>query len=169
MDLNLEAPQSIAPEMTKSAFARHSGLSAGRISQMLKEGLPVLPNGKIPVEDADEWINANIQRRSAELQSETYRLSSAKVEREEAQRDLLRLQVAEKEKRLVDRRAVEVALYERARGERDAHLAWVSRIAPQIASELDVDLALLFSVLDREMRNHLTELADTPLSDLTDV
>lgn len=169
MKLDLETPELTAPELTKSAFARYSGLSTGRISQLIKDGLPVLPNGRILVADADTWINANVKRRSSDLNSDAFRLSSAKVEREEAQRDLLRLQVAEKENRLIDRKAVELAIFERARGERDAHLAWVSRIAPKLASELGVELSTVFSILDREIRDHLTDLADTPMEELQNV
>ncbi|MGV6839268.1 MAG: hypothetical protein ACWA40_03650 [Planktomarina sp.] len=167
LDLNLE--KSTAPEMTKGEYARHAGVSNGRISHMIKDGLPVLPNGRIPVQDADMWITTNVNSRSNALKSDVNRLSLAKIEREEAQRDLLLLQVAEKEQRLIDRQAVEQALFERARGERDAHLAWVARVAPKLATELDVDLSLVFSALDREMRDHLTELSQTPLEDLSNV
>lgn len=127
----------------------------------------MLPNGRINVAAADAWISANINRRTASAKSSADQLAKVKQEREEAQRDLLRLQLAEKEKRLVDRKGVELALFERARAERDAHMAWVSRVAPALATELDTDLAQVFAFLDREMRQHLEELAETPLSELT--
>ncbi len=37
-----------------------------------------------------------------------------------------------------------------------------------MAAEIDVDPALLFSALDRELRGHLVEIAETPIEDLTD-
>ena len=76
------------------------------------------------------------------------------------------LQVEEKAGRLIDRRAAEAAIFERARAERDAHLAWCSRIAPLIATETGCNLAPLFASLDREMRTHLDELATLSIEDL---
>lgn len=164
--LDLETPEQTPKELTKSAFAKRHGLTNGRISQMIGQGMPTLPNGRVEVEAADAWISANINRRSSSAKQEAATLSKVKQEREEAQRDLLRLQLAEKERRLIDRKGVELALFERARAERDAHLAWIARLAPKLASELDIDLSKLFAALDREMRLHLEELADTPLGDL---
>lgn len=52
--------------------------------------------------------------------------------------------------------------------ERDAHIAWVQRSAPVIASELGCDPVKAFTILDRLMREHLEHLADTPLDVLKD-
>ena len=66
----------------------------------------------------------------------------------------------------MDRKGVELALFERARAERDAHMAWVSRIAPELATELQADLSAVYAFLDREMRHHLEDLASTSLQEL---
>ncbi|PCH70207.1 MAG: hypothetical protein COC12_08530 [Rhodobacteraceae bacterium] len=164
--LDIDAPKKTPDELTKSAYARRHDLTNGRISQMLGQGLPVLDNGRIPVEAADAWITANINRRASNSKDVTSKLSKVKQEREEANRDLLRLQLAEKQSRLIDRKQAEVATFERARAERDRHLAWVSRVAPVLASALNAELRDVYAILDREMRDHLRDLADTPIGDL---
>lgn len=166
MTLFEKLDQQTPKEMTKSAFAARLGVSAGRVSQMVKTGLPVLDNGRVPVDAADAWYRANIRQKAGEAQHSASVLSRVKQEREEAQRDLLQLELAKRRGELIDRREVELALHDRARGERDAHTAWVSRVAPIIAAELGVDLARLYASLDRELREHLQELSDTPLSEL---
>lgn len=166
MTLFQTLPDLAPAEMTKSAFAGHIGVSKGRISQMIRDGLPVLDNGRVPVEAAVAWYHANIRHSAQTAKKAADDLALVKRQREEAHRDLLRLQVEEKAGRLIDRRAAEAAIFERARAERDAHLAWCSRIAPLIATETDCDLSSLFAALDREMRAHLEELAAQPIEAL---
>jgi phage terminase Nu1 subunit (DNA packaging protein) len=159
-------PQQTAEEITKSAFASLIGVTPGRVSQMVREGLPVLPSGRLPREAALTWYRSNVTQRADTAKHSATVLQQAKMEGEQLRSDLLRLELDAKRGVLVDRKAVERTLFERGRAERDAHLAWVQRVAPQLATELDVDLAALFAALDREMRRHLAELADTPLSEL---
>ena len=166
MTLFQSLPEITAAEMTKSAFAAHLGVSKGRISQMIRDGLPVLDNGRVPVDAASAWYAANVRHTAQSAKKSDDDLAQVKRQREEAHRDLLRLQVEEKSGRLIDRRAAEAAIFERARSERDSHLAWISRISPQVATETGCDLATLFAALDREMRAHLQDLAATPIEDL---
>jgi hypothetical protein len=153
-------------EMSKSAFAAHIGVTSGRVSQMVKEGLPVLDNGRVPLDVAEAWYRTNIRQKADGARRTVDELSRVKIERETAQRDLLQMDVERRRGQLIDRRQVELALHDRARAERDAHTAWVSRVAPIIAAELGADLACLYAILDREMRAHLQELSETPLSEL---
>lgn len=155
-----------ATELTKTAFAARLGVTAGRVSQMIKEGLPVLPNGRIPVDAAESWYQANVRQKISGAANTSRDLSQVKLQREAAQRDLLLMEIERKTGAMIDRKAVELALFDRARGERDAHIAWVSRIAPALAAELGVDLSLLYAALDREMRQHLQDLSETPLQEL---
>ena len=166
MTLFEKLPEQGPAEMTKTAFAAHLGVSAGRISQMISSGLPVLPNGKIPVDAADGWYRANIRQKVSGAKHSANELSDIRMQREAAQRDLLLMDIQKRNGDLIDRKSAEMALFDRARAERDAHTAWVSRIAPVIAAELDVGLSGLFAALDREMRQHLQELSETPLSEL---
>lgn len=153
-------------EITKGAFAALIGVTPGRVSQMVKDGLPVLPSGRLHRDSAVTWYRANVAQKADSARQSAGALSSAKLEREQLNAELLRLELDQKRGVLIDRATVERTLFERGRAERDAHLAWVQRIAPQLATELGVDLSALFAGLDREMRRHLAELAATPLSEL---
>ena len=166
MKLFDKLPEQQPAEMTKTAFAAFLGVTAGRVSQMINDGLPVLPNGKVPLDAANAWYGANVRQTSDQSKHSSNALARIKSEKESAQRDLLLIDLERKRGALIDRKAVELALHDRARGERDAHTAWVSRIAPVLASELGVDLAALYAALDREMRLHLQELSETPLTEL---
>ena len=166
MTLFEKLPDQRPAEMTKTTFAGHLGVSAGRVSQMIGEGLPVLPNGRVPVQAAEEWYRANVRQKLDGSKHSSNELAGIRVQREAAQRDLLQMDIARRTGMLIDRKQVELAIFDRARAERDAHIAWVSRIAPALAAELGIDLARLSATLDREMRSHLQDLSDTPLADL---
>ena len=166
MELFEKMPEQRPAELTKTAFAAHLGVTSGRVSQMISDGLPVLPNGKVDVEAGSAWYRANIRHKSDGAKRQADELSELKVDREKAQRDLLLIEIDRKQGNLIDRKSVELALFDRGRAERDAHLAWVQRIAAPLASELGVDLVRLLAALDREMRQHLLELAQTPLEEL---
>lgn len=165
---NLDATHQPPPEVTKSAFADELGLSKARVSQLVEQGLPLTADGKrVKRLDALAWYRENIapHRRKA-LSDKPHadpRRELDRVKLEAARIDLEKARGA-----LIDRAEAEKAVFERARLERDAHLAWVSRVAPLLAVELDVDPAALFSALDRQMRAHLVEIAETPLDALTD-
>lgn len=50
-----------------------------------------------------------------------------------------------------------------SRRNRDAWINWPARIGPEVAAALDVDPHALTTLLERHVREHLTELADQPL------
>lgn len=62
---------------------------------------------------------------------------------------------------MVDTNEVRLLLFELGRAYRDALQAWPARVAPGLAAELGIDRTTLSHVLDREIRRHLTEIADT--------
>ena len=48
-------------DVSKSAFARHLGVSPGRVSQYIAQGLPVRWNGTVNIERAERWIRKNVR------------------------------------------------------------------------------------------------------------
>lgn len=147
--------------VTKAEFARQIGVSRARVSQLVGQGLPVLHSGKVPVRQAHDWVATNIKRRqkpeSALPESDRARLDRIKADQAE-------LELERTRGTLLDRAAAEGAIFERAKAERDAHLAWVSRIATPIAAQTGADPAALFAALDAAMRDHLAELAEKDLT-----
>jgi hypothetical protein len=61
---------------------------------------------------------------------------------------------------LVDRAKAVAQVFKLARDERDAWVNWPGRVAAMIAAELEVDPHQLHTVLERHVRDHLTELAE---------
>jgi hypothetical protein len=156
-----DAPE--PPALGVNAFAREVGLTHGRISQLVRQGLPRGDDGKIPVTAGKAWIAANVRMRVKQTATDSDARIASRAERERHEAELARLKVEERAGRFVPKDEVRAAAYERARFERDAHLGFVARLAPTLAAELGVDQARVFAILDREMRDHLTRLADTAL------
>jgi hypothetical protein len=75
-----------------------------------------------------------------------------------AQERRLRLQQMRGE--LVDRAKAVAQVFRLARDERDAWVNWPARVAAMIAADLEVDAHKLHTVLERQVREHLNELAE---------
>jgi hypothetical protein len=61
---------------------------------------------------------------------------------------------------LVDRARAVAQVFKLAREERDAWVNWPARVAAMMAAELEVDTHKLHTVLERQVREHLSELAE---------
>jgi hypothetical protein len=159
------------PNVSLTAFAKQVGLSRGRISQLVREGLPVDARGRIDPDAGRRWIAENIdpdRRRGgpakpAELEDgllgSVARLRGHKLAREA---QILDLELRRKSGEVVDRAEAERAIFARARQERDAWLGFASRLTAALAVE-GVDPARAFPVIDKAVREQLGELAATPL------
>lgn len=159
---------------SKTAFAARVGLTKGRISQLVAEGLPVRPDGRIDVEAGLAWMERNLDP-SRRNKGGAPSVAAGTPSVAEVRRMLLLVQVQrarlayDRERgHLIDAAAATATVFARARAERDAHLAWVQRAAPLVAAETGADPRVTFAVLDRLMREHLEHLADTPLGSLRD-
>lgn len=158
---------------TKTAFATRVGLTKGRISQLVAEGLPVRADGQIDVAVGLAWIedNLDVARRNkggAVPTRATTTLAEAKRLHEIVKVQRAKLAFEREQGQLVETAAATRTVFARARAERDAHLAWVQRTAPLLAAELGADPRATFAALDRMMREHLEHLADLPLGSLSD-
>lgn len=162
-------PQSFPETLSKKGFAELLGVSPGRVSQMLTDGLPLGPNGRINVKAGLEWYRANVDpnRRRVEAPDllETHAMTP-RARLDAAKAELAELQIEERRRALVSRKQAEAAIYERARGERNSWIGWVSRASAVLASETGADPSTLFATLDRLVRDQLTHLAETPLPEL---
>jgi len=157
---------------TKTAFADRVGLTKARISQLVADGLPVRPDGKIDVEIGLAWIENNLDpaRRykggSPNTTNRSATLAEAKRVHEIVKIQRAKLAFEREQGKLIDADRAEQTVFARAKAERDAHIAWVQRSAPIMASELGVETGPVFTVLDRLMREHLEQLSSTPLGGL---
>jgi len=71
-----------------------------------------------------------------------------------------KLQVAVMKKDLVDRPRATALVFDLARRERDAWQNWPPRVSANMAAELGVEPHLVEQVLDKFLREHLSELAE---------
>ena len=162
---------------TKTAFAARVGLTKGRISQLVAEGLPVRADGQIDVAVGLAWIEDNLdpsRRNKGGVFAAPASAARASTTLAEAKRlhEIVKVQRAklasEKEQGLlVETAAATRTVFARARAERDAHMAWVQRTAPLLAAVGAAPRAT-FATLDRMMREHLEHLADLPLGSFGD-
>jgi len=51
----------MADTLNKSEFASRLGLSKARVSQLVKAGLPLTIDGRVPVVAAEAWIAENVE------------------------------------------------------------------------------------------------------------
>lgn len=154
---------------SKTEFATRVGLTKGRISQLIADGLPVRADGQIDVAAGLNWIETNLDpaRRNkggtSAATGRTATLAEARRLHEIVKVQRAKLAYEREQGSLIDAADARRTVFARARAERDAHLAWVQRTAPLLAAELGADPRATFAALDRMMREHLEHLADLPL------
>jgi len=81
-----------------------------------------------------------------------------------AKADAAELELARRRGELIERDVVRREVFELARAERDSWQGWAARAAPILAAELGVDHAALLTALEREVDNHLADLADVEVA-----
>lgn len=157
---------------SKKAFAEHVGVTQGRVSQLIKSGLPVEPNGRIHIERGIAWMRDNIdpnRRRAAIGDRDPSQASSAagpmspRGMRDVAEARIAQLKADRLAGLLISRKATLRAVEGRAKMEADALISWVNRAAPAIATATGGNLSTIAGVLDREIRAHLISMANTAL------
>ncbi|WP_251044408.1 MULTISPECIES: elements of external origin [unclassified Lysobacter] len=71
-----------------------------------------------------------------------------------------KLRIAQLKGELIDRSQVMSQVFALARAERDAWLNWPARISSMLAAELGIDPHTMHVALEREVRQHLSELGE---------
>ena len=170
------------------AYAKHRGVTEGAVRRAVKDGrIKTGPDGTINPARADSQWNSNTDpakqgalkkdenqpSRTAAMQSvrETLKESGqsvagmtsfeqARTAHEITKVHLARLLLQEKRGSLIDKANVTAQVFRLARQVRDAWLNWPARISAQMAAELGVDEHAMHTMLERYVRDHLTELGD---------
>jgi DNA-binding transcriptional regulator YdaS (Cro superfamily) len=153
--------------ISKSEFAEAIGVHKTRVSQLIKLGLPVEPDGRVHLERGRAWVDSHVAKRAPRVDAEQRARLESKRQIEAHKAKLLELDVEQRTGALVNKRLAEDAFFRWVRGERDAWMSWVARIAPTMAGELGIDQALTFQTLDHLVRAHLEDLARAPMEPLT--
>jgi hypothetical protein len=172
-----------APLITKTALARRLRISASRVSEFVRLGLPQRPDGLLDQAAALEWISANVSREPQRRRpivrlggrpngrpplaapkdgSASYGEARRLLEVLKAQR--LKLEVDRLRGRLLEREDVTTEVFELGRVYRDAWLNWPARVAALLAAKWGVDPLMVQRDLDAEVRSHLGALRDFTLA-----
>ena len=153
--------------VTKGRFAEMLGVTPGRVSQLIKMGLPVTESGRIHPEIGRRWYDENVaptRRKNGPGGAERAIDRSPRRELDRIRAETAELRLRKEMGELVDRREAERRVFELARRERDGWLAWTHRAAAAIAGDTGADMAAVFGALDREVRGHLETLADAAMA-----
>lgn len=153
----------IADTLSKRGFGELIGVSPGRVSQMIADGLPVEPNGRIDIAKGKAWVAANVDQNRRRARVDGGLFDSSKREREASEARIAHFKAERLADRLIDREETVRMIETRARFERDAWIGWVNRASPEIARLVNADVATVVSALDRMVREQLATLAATPL------
>lgn len=154
----------MADTLSKRGFGELIGVSPGRVSQMINDGLPVESNGRIDITKGKAWVAANVDQNRRRSRVDGGGLfDGAKREREAAEARIAHFKAERLADRLIDRDETLRMIETRARFERDAWIGWVNRAAPELARLVKADVAIVVSTLDRLVREQLATLAATPL------
>lgn len=148
--------------LRKVDFAKLIGVSAGRVSHMIKAGLPVEPDGRIDVARGKLWIQQNVDPKRSAAQSAQAELSFAALPDAQTERlrllreqaDYAALKNAEKRGELVRAVDVEREWTSIIRHARSAILAVPSRLRQLIPHLTAEEVA----IVDAELRHALEEL-----------
>lgn len=147
--------------LSKSAFARLVNLSPGRVSQMIKQGMPVELDGKIDIARGKVWMQENIDPRRSAAQPQgklSFERPSTVSERDRLAReqaDNMALKNAALRRELVPSAEVEQRWSEVARRIRSKILSVPSRVRQQCPHFTQHDVG----AIDGELRAALEELA----------
>jgi len=171
--LGLELSGQPAPDVvSKKAVAEVLGVHPSRVSQLIARGMPTEPNGRVSIAKARAWAAEHLDPTRAKILrgngqgAASAGASTVRIELDSVRVARARLELERQRGALIDRKAVEAAVFARARAERDTHMAWTVRVAPTIAVRLGIDAAQLLAQLEAEMRLHLEQLAAQPLLEL---
>ena len=58
--------------LKKADFGRLMGVTPARVSHWVRAGLPVTPNGRINVEQGEQWLNENVDQARRETWKRTF-------------------------------------------------------------------------------------------------
>ena len=111
-----------------------------------------------PTENNTESYESGIDEEPALNNKTTF--SEARTANEILKAQMQKIKLAELKKEVVNRRLAEAHIFQLAREERDAWQRWPSRIAAEMSSQLNLDQHALHTLLDKYVREHLSELAE---------
>lgn len=154
----------------KAELAERLGVSRARVSQLVKAGLPVRPDGKVEFAAAVEWINSRVRRDPAvadaagdDVADVRLRLLLSQVRRNLIEADRAQVALDSERGKLIDKDKARRTVIAWNIKIKKGLLDFASRRGPALAVELGVNEVALVGGIEAAMREHLAEMADEPL------
>lgn len=168
------------------AYARHRGVTDTAVHKAIRTGrIDVLADGTIDPESADQQWSANTDTPRIGTQSSAVTVGAgeeatdgstagnpgqrgasllqARTVNEVVKAQTAKVRLALLKSELVDRAQAVSLVFKLARVERDAWINWPSRVAGEMAAQLNTDPHELHIALESAVRKHLSELGDIHL------
>lgn len=158
--------------MTRTAFARHMGVSNGTVSNRIKDGTVVIDKKTNMVKVAEskarwaERTNPMLGRQNPDPRADTMgtpvpgSLTAVRTKHEQTKQEVAELRLRRARGELIDRERTLETVFNLARETRDSFLSWPARYASIIAAKLHTDPHETELVLDQCIKAHLNELAE---------
>jgi hypothetical protein len=173
--------------ITQAEWARSHGFGRQYAGRLVKSRKIALIRGKVDPLDADRRLAAyqdpvkrslkaaavkptpHAPRRPAKTHDQRTQdslpdqLLRARIKKEREDGTLKEIERKKRQGELIDARESRAASQTRATAEREAFLAWPRRLSADMAVDLGVEEKLLLQVLQKYVRQHLTERSSPPL------
>lgn len=150
------------PARQRGAHSRELGVETAAATAAAKAGTKPVPQSAIDaVQDTLRETGNAPETEPGEGGQVSFLRARMANEVLKAQTARVRLQKMKGE--LVDRARATNAVFDLARRERDAWMNWPPRVAANMAAELGVEAHAMEQVLDRYLRQHLSELAEVKI------
>lgn len=162
--------------ISRRAYAKLAGISHGMVQKEIEYGRVVFhPDGSIDGEASLRLRRQALERRAGAASGRAQSGNAASLGEGKAdtsiaglrrvimalEAKLKEMDYRERRSELIERRPALLAVHEAFRRERDAWLAWPSRVAARMAARIGFeDVHLLQVALDEFVREHLHELAE---------
>jgi hypothetical protein len=161
---DLRTDQSMQRKRTRGAGKQAAPSVAFRSRAVADAG--VSPSGTKPVPtEAIDTVRDTLAEQGVDLEQDAepggaISFVQARLANEILKAQLQKVKLGKVRGQLVDRAKARQLVFDLARRERDAWIGWPARVAANMAAELGVDPNRMEEVLDRYLREHLSELAE---------
>lgn len=160
--------ETIKVSESQADFARRLGVSRQRVNSMLRDGMPIMANGRLDVEACLRWVRANVEPRRGGVNpppadedgdDDGIDLTEARRLKILVDTEFAKVLLAKEQGALIAREPARRAIVAWSRYVRDRWLNFGNRYGQQIAAACGAEPKALMAELDKAVRLQLDEIA----------
>lgn len=153
---------------SKADFARRLNVSRQHVQRLVADGLPLDQSGAVRVDAALRWVRENVRAKPGRPEGSTGNaenadLGAAKVRLLLAQAEKAEIDIAKSRGELLPSPVASKVVRAFTRVHRDHMLNFANRHGAGIAATIGASAAATIAAIEAAMREHMNELADTPM------